>query len=47
MTAHIGAVHAALRAQATTDPLAELRDALAPMSRATSTDSSTYLGALL
>lgn len=62
MAAHIGTVQSALRVQAPTDPLAQLRDALAPLQQNTaakpkrrkaaasspdSTDSSTYLGALL
>jgi hypothetical protein len=31
MAAHIGTVQSALRVQAPTDPLAQLRDALAPL----------------
>ncbi|QFZ84192.1 FCD domain-containing protein [Variovorax paradoxus] len=59
MAEHIGTVQSALRVQAPTDPLAQLRDALAPLNTTTpkrrrktapaddATDSSTYLGALL
>ncbi|MBT2323599.1 GntR family transcriptional regulator [Variovorax paradoxus] len=58
MTEHIGTVQSALRVQNPADPLAQLRDALAPLSHAPAgaktkaqllrdTDSSTYLGALL
>jgi DNA-binding GntR family transcriptional regulator len=76
MAAHIGTVQSALRVQAPTDPLAQLRDALAPLQNTAaaavagmpaaapkakrrkagaappdsdpdSSDSSTYLGALL
>jgi DNA-binding GntR family transcriptional regulator len=56
MAAHIGTVQSALRLQSTSDPLAQLRDALAPMPRAPGAkdssssspdEPSTYLGALL
>jgi DNA-binding GntR family transcriptional regulator len=58
MTEHIGTVQSALRVQNPTDPLAQLRDALAPLRHAPADDktkaqllrdpdSSTYLGALL
>jgi DNA-binding GntR family transcriptional regulator len=66
MAEHIGTVQSALRVQAPSDPLAQLRDALAPLHNTNAvtpakprrrkaaapspddtTDSSTYLGALL
>ncbi|MDP9912704.1 DNA-binding GntR family transcriptional regulator [Variovorax boronicumulans] len=61
MAEHIGTVQSALRVQAPADPLAQLRDALAPLNNTptpkrrrkaapaddATTDSSTYLGALL
>lgn len=56
MAAHIGQVQAALRLGAPNDPLADLREALAPVREAgargskkspSSTPSDTYLGALL
>lgn len=63
MAEHIGTVQSALRVQAPADPLAQLRDALAPLNNNhtptpkrrrkaapaddATTDSSTYLGALL
>ena len=71
MSEHIGTVQSALRLQASSDPLAGLRDALAPVHKgpaqgpaparrprsrstpaastddASSSDASTYLGALL
>ena len=55
MAAHIGQVQAALRLGTASDPLANLREALAPVREAgprgkktpSSTPSNTYLGALL
>ena len=54
MQEHIGQVQAALRLVATTDPIAQLREALAPLNEPAPPDrprssqpSETYLGALL
>jgi hypothetical protein len=40
MAAHIGTVQSALRVQAPTDPLAQLRDALAPLQQQKKTSAA-------